>query len=210
MRILHAIHDFLPRHQAGSEIYAFELCRELAATHDVTVLCADYDPVQPHGQIIWRPYGPLTVVEIINNWMCRSFEDTYRPPLIAEQISHVLQAVQPDVVHVHNLLNLSFDLPAVASGLGIPVVATLHDYGFVCPSGGQRLHRAALHVCHDIDVDRCARCFRESPFMRRSRSVASPHGRTRQATYGAPRCGGSAVFRDWPVGSRESRVAPRC
>ena len=96
--------------------------------------------------------------------MCRTFEDTYRPPLIAEQISHVLQAVQPDVVHVHNLLNLSFDLPAVASGLGIPVVATLHDYGFVCPSGGQRLHRAALHVCHDIDVDRCARCFRESPF----------------------------------------------
>ena len=31
MRILHAIHDFLPRHQAGSEIYAFDLCRALAA-----------------------------------------------------------------------------------------------------------------------------------------------------------------------------------
>ena len=30
MRILHAIHDFLPRHRAGSELYAFHLCRELA------------------------------------------------------------------------------------------------------------------------------------------------------------------------------------
>ena len=30
MRILHAIHDFLPRHRAGSEIYAFELARELS------------------------------------------------------------------------------------------------------------------------------------------------------------------------------------
>jgi len=27
VRILHAIHDFLPRHRAGSEIYAAELCR---------------------------------------------------------------------------------------------------------------------------------------------------------------------------------------
>ncbi len=72
--------------------------------------------------------------------------------------------VQPDIVHVHNLLNLSFDLPAAARARGIPVVATLHDYTLVCPSGGQRVHRADAHVCTDIDTDRCARCFGESPF----------------------------------------------
>jgi glycosyltransferase involved in cell wall biosynthesis len=164
LRILHAIHDFLPRHQAGSEIYAFELCRALAAEHDVTVLCADYDPARQHGHVAWRVHGPLTVIEVVNNWLCRSFEDTYRPPLIGEQIAHILQAVQPDVLHVHNLLNLTFDLPAMAQARGIPVVATLHDYGPVCPSGGQRLHRAGQHVCHVIDADRCVRCFRESPF----------------------------------------------
>ena len=38
MRVLHAIHDFLPRHRAGSEIYAFELAREQASRHDVFVL----------------------------------------------------------------------------------------------------------------------------------------------------------------------------
>src|SRR5262245_46732949 len=38
-RILHAIHDFPPRHAAGSELYALALCRELAARHHVTVLC---------------------------------------------------------------------------------------------------------------------------------------------------------------------------
>ena len=48
---------------------------------------------------------------------------------------------------------------------GIRVVATLHDYTLVCPSGGQRIHRAEHHVCHQIDVDRCARCFSESPFF---------------------------------------------
>ena len=42
MRILHAIHDFLPAHAAGSEIYAFNLCRELAKRHVVHVVAAEY------------------------------------------------------------------------------------------------------------------------------------------------------------------------
>jgi glycosyltransferase involved in cell wall biosynthesis len=166
LRILHVIHDFLPRHQAGSEIYAFELCRELAATDHVTVVCADFDPARAHGEVTWRVCGGLPVVEIVNNWRCTSFEDTYRPGRITEQLSHVLDAVQPHVLHVHNLLNLSFDLTAIARQRGIRVVATLHDYTLVCPSGGQRVHRAKEHVCRTIDPNRCAVCFRESPYQR--------------------------------------------
>jgi glycosyltransferase involved in cell wall biosynthesis len=164
VNVLHAIHDFLPRHQAGSEIYAFDLCRELMARHHVTVLCADYDPARSHGELTWRVHLGLPVVEIVNNWSCGTFEESYRPPLIGDRIAQVLDIVQPDVVHVHNLLNLSFDLPAMARARGIPVVATLHDYTLVCPSGGQRLHRAEHHVCREIDVARCARCFPQSPF----------------------------------------------
>jgi glycosyltransferase involved in cell wall biosynthesis len=165
LRILHAIHDFLPRHHAGSEIYALELCRAQAARHHVAVLCADYDPARRHGHVTWRVHEGLPVIEIANNWVCRSFADTYRAPLVAEQIAHVLTAVQPDVLHVHNLLNLSFELPAIARARGVPVVATLHDYTLLCASGGQRIHRKGEHVCHSIDPDRCARCFRESPFF---------------------------------------------
>ncbi|MBI4486740.1 MAG: glycosyltransferase [Acidobacteria bacterium] len=162
MRILHAIHDFLPRHQAGSEIYAFELCRELASRHHVSVLCAEHDLSREDGHVKWRVHQGLPVIEIANNWRCASFEDTYRPRAITDRIAHVLQAVQPEVIHIHNLLNLSFDLPALAKAQGVPVVATLHDYTLVCPSGGQRIHRADRHVCHAIEADRCVRCFRES------------------------------------------------
>jgi len=164
LRLLHAIHDFLPRHQAGSEIYAFHLCRQLAERHHVSVLCADYDPRRRHGHVTWRLHEGLPVVEITNNWRCSSFRETYNPPLIGERIDHVLRATQPDVVHIHNLLNLSFNLPALARRCGAKVVATLHDYTLLCPSGGQRVHAAEQHVCHDIDTHRCARCFRESPF----------------------------------------------
>ena len=113
---------------------------------------------------MWRVHDGVAVVELINNWRCASFEDTYRSPIITDRIRHVLRTVRPDVVHVHNLLNLSFDLPACAHELGIPVVATLHDYTLVCASGGQRVHRRDQHLCHDIDPVRCARCFTESPF----------------------------------------------
>lgn len=165
LRILHAIHDFLPLHQAGSEIYAYDLCRTLLDRgHHVTVACAAFNPAQPHGLVHWRVYKGLPVAEITNNWHCHSFEDTYRSPMMRSRLESVLQAVQPDVVHVHSLLNLTFDLPRLAHDRGARVVATLHDYTLVCPSGGQRLHRAEQHVCHTLEPDRCARCFGESPF----------------------------------------------
>jgi glycosyltransferase involved in cell wall biosynthesis len=163
LRILHAIHDFLPRHRAGSEIYAFELCRALAARHDVWVLCAECDPARPHGSLTWRAYDGLPVVELVNNWAFGSFEETYRSPRLNESLAHVLHALRPDVLHAHNLLNLSMDLPALARALGIPIVATLHDYTLLCAAGGQRVHAAESHVCTEIDTTRCRRCFAQSP-----------------------------------------------
>lgn len=169
LRILHAIHDFLPQAQAGSEIYAHDLCRaQLDRGHHVTIVCAAFNPQRAHGSVEWRLFNGIPVVEVTNNWICSRFEDTYRPPLITERLAAVLQAVQPQVLHVHNLLNLSFDLPAMARSAGARVVATLHDYTLVCPSGGQRIHKAAYHVCHEIEPERCACCFGESPLGTRA------------------------------------------
>jgi glycosyltransferase involved in cell wall biosynthesis len=181
MRVLHAIHDFLPRHRAGSEIYAFELAREQSARHDVFVLAAEYDPAAAHGTLRWRAVDGLTVIEVVNNWEFRTFEETYSSPRINEQLAHALDAVRPDVLHVHNLLNLSFDLPRLARERGAVVAATVHDYTLVCPSGGQRVHVAEQHVCAEIDPARCSRCFVQSPFhsqMAAGRLTRSPGGRS--------------------------------
>jgi glycosyltransferase involved in cell wall biosynthesis len=165
MRVLHAIHDFLPRHCAGSEIYAFELARtQQAMGHECHVLCAEYDPQRLHGTLDWRSVDGLPVTELVNNWRFDDLEQSYRSPEIARQLDSVLDAVQPDVVHIHNLLNLSFELPKLAAARGMTRVATLHEYVLVCASGGQRVHLAEQHVCNEIDVERCARCFVQSPF----------------------------------------------
>lgn len=172
LRLLHAIHDFLPRHKAGSEIYASELCRELACRHDVFLVCAEYDSTARHGTIRWRAFEGLPVIEIVNNWECDRFEDSYASPRITSQLGHVLEATRPDILHVHNLLNLSFDLPRLARARGIATTATLHDYTLVCAAGGQRVHVAESHICETIDPDRCSRCFAVTPFRAQMAAAA--------------------------------------
>ena len=165
LRVLHAIHDYLPRHQAGSEIYVAQLCAaQRRAGLQPTVLAAEFDPTRLHGQLAWRSHDGVPVAELVNTWQFASFDGSYRDPALAATLGHVLDIVQPHVLHVHNLLNLSFDLPSLARARGIAVAATLHDYTLVCPSGGQRIHRDESHVCHIIDPERCARCFPASPF----------------------------------------------
>jgi glycosyltransferase involved in cell wall biosynthesis len=163
LRVLHAIHDFLPQHRAGSEIYVAALCRELGTRHHVTVLTTEYDLDAVHANVRWRVESGISVIELVNNWQ-GTFVDTYDSPLITARLGQILDTIRPHVLHVHSLLNLSLALPALARTRGIPVVATLHDYTLVCPSGGQRVHRAEAHICHEIEPERCARCFSESVF----------------------------------------------
>lgn len=178
MKVLHAIHDFLPRHCAGSEIYALHLAREQQRRgHQVAIACAEYSPGQPHGALCEREHEGLPVYELNNLYRVDTFEELYRPALLGLRLAELLERLRPDVLHLHNLLNLSFDLPALAASRRIPAVATLHDYTLVCASGGQRLHLAEKHLCERLEPERCARCFAQSPFAAQwnaSRVVAHP------------------------------------
>ena len=151
------------------------------------LVCAEYDLTAPHGTIRWRAYEGLPVIEIVNNWESDRFEDTYASPRITAQLEHVLDATRPDVLHVHNLLNLSFDLPRRARARGIATVATLHDYTLVCASGGQRVHVAESHVCAIIDVERCSRCLRRRRSTRRWSPAACRAGRRARCSDGPRR-----------------------
>lgn len=204
-RVVHVVHDYLPRHQAGSELYVAALCAEQRALgHRPTVFAATYAPGDRQGALRWRVHEGVPVVEVVNNWEARDFPETYDAGWIQRAFTHVLEAAEPHVVHVHNLLNLAFGLPALARGRGIPVVATLHDYTFACPSGGQRIHRRESHICHRIDPTRCARCFAESPFHAQwhlgRTTRALPGGRARRLAARAARI---------PVLARVGRMVAR-
>jgi glycosyltransferase involved in cell wall biosynthesis len=58
-------------------------------------------------------------------------------PLVRSELAATLRRTRPDVVHVHNTFPLlSPAVVAACSDVGVPLVATLHNYLLGCPSGG--------------------------------------------------------------------------
>lgn len=165
MKILMPIHSFLPKHQAGAEIYTYNLSKELSKRHEVIVLYADADYTMDDYSIIKGDYEGLLFYQIINNRSYAIFEETYNNPRMDELFHEILDEVKPDIVHFQHLLNLSVNFIQIAKKRGIPVVFTLHEYWLLCPKGGQMLRKRqngsawlSQEICWDINPEKCARC----------------------------------------------------
>lgn len=70
-------------------------------------------------------------------------------------LRQVLIAFSIDLVHVHHVSGLSFDIFQVAKELGIPLALTMHDFYYVCPATTLLENGAAY--CHGQGKD-CAGC----------------------------------------------------
>lgn len=87
-------------------------------------------------------------------------------PAARAELAATLRASRPDVVHIHNTFPLiSPSVLAACADAGVPVVATLHNYQQVCPTG--TMYRAG-GVCTDCVGGApwaAVRhgCYRESP-----------------------------------------------
>ena len=158
MRILQVIHDFLPNHQAGSELYCFHLSKALQARgHTVQLFYSEIDHERPNYSVRDGEYEGLPFREIVNNHAYQDFEDTYLNPAIERAFAALLDCYQPDIVHFHHLLSLSYGIVGQCQERGIRTVFTLHDYWLTCPRGGQRF-RGEGQVCVNIDESLCASC----------------------------------------------------
>lgn len=157
MRILQVVHDFLPNHVAGVEVYTDSLSRFLSYDHDVAILFSDVAHDVPNYSIRRGDHHGIATYEIINNYTINRFEQTYVNPKIAERMLEVLDEFRPDVVHIQHLINLSISFVDELHDRGIPVLMTLHDHWLVCANGGQRFRREGGR-CDDLSSRRCGEC----------------------------------------------------
>lgn len=165
MKILMPVHSFLPKHQAGAEIYTYNLAKVLSKRHEVVVLYADTDSTKDEYSISKGEYDGLPFYKIVNNRTYSSFEETYNNPRMDTLFHEILDEVKPDIVHFQHLLNLSVNFIKIAKEKGIPVIFTLHEYWLMCPNGGQMLRKMRKNsawlspeVCFDVNPEECARC----------------------------------------------------
>jgi len=158
MRILHMVHDFLPAHVAGVEVYTDHLTRWLAREHEVALLYSEVVPDAPNYQLRRGRHGDVETFEVVNNYELRGFRETYRNAAIDNRIVEVLDEFRPEVVHIQHFINLSIGVVSELKRRGIPTVMTLHDHWLACASGGQRFHPSDGTRCEVLDARRCGAC----------------------------------------------------
>lgn len=157
LRVLFANVYFAPRSFGGATLVVEEMARRLQArgdtdVHVVTVFEAESNMAYAtrnewHGaQVITLPGADPGLVGEFDN------------PAMGLALGRVLDAVQPDVVHLHSVQWLSASLATVCRDRGIPYVITLHDAWWLCAR--QFMVREDGQYCfqEQIDLRVCHNC----------------------------------------------------
>lgn len=158
MRILHLVHQYLPEYVGGVELYTQSLASGLASSgHDSAVFyrrshvgrgCAmRMDGVLP----VWAAWdGEVTPA--------RRFLASFYAPAVARAFAQSLDAFRPDLIHIQHLMGLPLSLLHLIQQRGIPYVATLHDYWWVC-ANAQLVTNYDQQICNGPRAYlNCARC----------------------------------------------------
>jgi len=139
MKLTFVVHQFLPRYFTGTEQYVYAISKAMQARgHDVEVFAlepnfADLDP----EMLVEREVVDGIPVVRIRFWYCadRDFERMeYENPLVSAKFAQHLRDRRPDVVHFFHVRYLGASFLAEAKAQGLPSVAHLMDFWFLCPA----------------------------------------------------------------------------
>lgn len=162
MKILQVVHGFPPRQQSGTEIYTYNLSKELKKNHEVQVFYPFagnrfYLKSSNDDRKICELNITLTLFQKIKRAI--TFESTYLNRYIEYKFRTVLETIRPDIIHFQHLLNMSASLLQTANEVGIPTVLTLHDFWFIC--SGIHLLRNDFTICDgpDKETRNCLECW---------------------------------------------------
>jgi glycosyltransferase involved in cell wall biosynthesis len=136
MRILIASKFLYPR--GGLERVLFDESDALeAAGHEVLHFATRHPQNRPSPwEKYFAPYLEIgSGTELSTSDKVRAVARMFRNNAAATLFGAMLDDTRPDLVHVHGIhRQLSPSILLAASGRGIPVVHTLHDYHLVCPA----------------------------------------------------------------------------
>ena len=157
LKILMVVHQYLPRHVAGTEVYTHNLAKALSRRHDLLVLSAESDYDQERFAENRTSVDGVALHQVIHNYEWTNFRDTYDCPQADAVFRRLLREEQPDIVHIQHLHYFSLNFVTIARSLGIPVVYTLHDYVLMCARDGT-LRREDGELCRGPDPSKCRDC----------------------------------------------------
>lgn len=84
----------------------------------------------------------------------------FRDSRIAEICANILDAFKIQMVHIHHVDRLSYDIYYEADVRNIPIISSIHDYNYVCPN--YNLVNNDNICCYGVsDISACGTCLHE-------------------------------------------------
>jgi glycosyltransferase involved in cell wall biosynthesis len=173
VRVLGANIFFKPQTFGGATVVAEEVASRLADRPgtEVTVFTSYAEEAEPYELFRYEAAPRLPVFAVkVPVGVPRDLE--YVNPRMGEVFADVLEAVRPDVVHLHSVQWLSASLADACVAAGIPYVITLHDAWWLCER--QFMVTGQDRYCGQTTLDPavCAMCVADSRFTaHRSRQL---------------------------------------
>jgi glycosyltransferase involved in cell wall biosynthesis len=146
VRVLHLVHQYIPEHVGGTELYTQAVTRALArAGHQVSVFHRRFEAGE--GLHVSEDEG----VAVYAAWSgaldpARRFLAVFGDGAIERSFEVALEQAQPDLVHVEHLMGLPVDMARVLERRRIPFVVTLWDYWWIC-ANAQLITNYDQQVC---------------------------------------------------------------
>jgi glycosyltransferase involved in cell wall biosynthesis len=158
MRILHLVHQYMPDHVGGTELYTRWLTHALSQRgHQVTIFCRK--GTEGIGQDDRTEAG----VRIRTAWNglfdpTRRFLAAFGDRPLELAFERILEEANPDLVHIEHLMGLPVALVQAIQRRGIPYLITLWDFWWVC-ANAQLLTNYDQRICDGPQMYiNCARC----------------------------------------------------
>jgi len=158
MRIL-LISDFFPPTFGGLERHVEGLTRwYVRSGHEVMVFTTGKtDPVKIAGATVVRGKSFASFAPFLFENSDRIFVPPLPDPLLTNQLLTQIHQFTPDIIHSHGWI--TFTTIRATKNLAIPLVATLHDFGLVCP---KRSFHTGKSVCEVGSGPHCIPCARST------------------------------------------------
>ncbi|HEX6882122.1 MAG TPA: glycosyltransferase family 4 protein [Planctomycetota bacterium] len=164
MKIVVALHDYLPRHTGGSEIHAHQTARELARRgHDVTALFTERDLAAREGEVRAGRLDGVATREVVHQREYQDVRESFEEERSLALFQAELARLRPEVVHFHHLALWGSRCIPAAKASGARVVVTLHDFHLLCDVS--TLLRPDGELCTAGPRGECSACLRRHPLL---------------------------------------------
>lgn len=161
MNILHIVHQYPPEHIGGTELYTRWLAEhQVALGHQVAVVCPTAgEQVMSAPEFVLEKGVRVYRIPVGRPGRLTVFSNTFAQGRLSRVFAQVLEAEQPQLVHVQHLMGLPVAVVEQLRARGIPYVITLHDYWYRC-ANAQLLTNYDQTICAGPDEHwhNCGRC----------------------------------------------------